>query len=193
MNELHPAENRGYRELYLTGRQLVHHWMRLADVLADTEVSVALSNSAGAVREMLAELGPLTAEHDLYGGVAAQGSGARIGRTRADFSDRFLERNQAVRFALHDLEHLTVLLAYLAAVSGGRGDPRLPTFCRSWEQRLDRHAANVRAETVRMGDDPDAAIQPLDDSPLSRGAHSIPYSIGRFGEWLDRRAGHRNR
>ena len=33
---LHPAEIRGYRELYLTGRQLVARWRRLAKGLEGT-------------------------------------------------------------------------------------------------------------------------------------------------------------
>jgi hypothetical protein len=94
---LHPAENRGYRELYLTGRQLVQRWGRLAGALAATPASQPVATAARSVGEMLDELEALTAQHDLHGRLAAQGSGARIGSARAAVFDRFLERNQALR------------------------------------------------------------------------------------------------
>lgn len=189
--ELHPAENRGYRELYLAGRQLIHHWRGLASALADTEAAVGLNAGAAAVHELLAELKPLTAEHDLFGGGAVQGSGARIGRARGTLGDRFLERNQAVRFALHDIEHVRTLLGYLAILSETRGHEELPRFCRRWEEGLAEHEDTLRRGAIEMATDPDGAIEPIDDSRLSRGAHRVAFSIGSFGEWLDRRAGRR--
>jgi hypothetical protein len=187
---LHPAENRGYRELYLTARQLVQRWTRLADALGDPAAE-PLHKAADSVDEMLTELEPLTARHGLHGKVAAQGSGARIGSARAAVFDRFLERNQAIRFALSDLEHVASLLAYLAAVSESRGDGELPDFCRSWERRLRRQLGAVRRAAVSMGEDPDAAIAPLDESAVGRAAHGAAYAAGTVGEWVDRKVARR--
>jgi hypothetical protein len=187
---LHPAENRGYRELYLTGRQLVQRWTRLADALGDPAAE-PLRKAAGSVGEMLSELEPLTARHGLHSGVAAQGSGARIGSARAAVFDRFLERNQAIRFALSDLEHVASLLAYLATVSESRGDDELAEFCRSWERRLRRQLGAVRKAAVSMGEDPDTAIAPLDGSPVGRAAHGAAYAAGTVGEWVDRKVARR--
>jgi hypothetical protein len=187
---LHPAENRGYRELYLTGRQLVQRWTRLADALGDPAAE-PLRKAAGLVGEMLSELEPLTARHGLHSGVAAQGSGARIGSARAAVFDRFLERNQAIRFALSDLEHVASLLAYLATVSESRGDDELAEFCRSWERRLRRQLGAVRKAAVSMGEDPDTAIAPLDGSPVGRAAHGAAYAAGTVGEWVDRKVARR--
>jgi len=188
---LHPAENRGYRELYLTGGQLVQHWGKLEARLAGSAAEAALRDTAEAVREMLVELEPLTAKQGLHGKLAAQGSGAGIGSARGAVLDRFLERNQALRFALGELEHLITLLAYLAEVSRRRRHTRLAEFCRSWEERLTTSAAAVGAAVVELGGDPDAAIEPIDASPVGRAAHTTAHAVGTVGEWVDRQAGRR--
>lgn len=188
---LHPAENRGYRELYLTGRQLVQHWGKLKGRLAGTAAEAALRDTAEAVREMLLELEPLTAKQGLHGKLAAQGSGAGIGSARGAVLDRFLERNQALRLALGELEHVTTLLAYLAEVSRRRRHTRLAEFCGSWEKRLTTRAGTVRDAVVELGGDPDAAIEPLDPSPVGRAAHTSAHAVGTVGEWVDRQAARR--
>jgi hypothetical protein len=188
---LHPAENRGYRELYLTGQQLVGRWDRLADAHPGRDAEYALMETAEAVREMLLELEPLTAKHGLHGGFAAQGTGARIGFVRAAVADRFLERNQALRLAVGDLDHVTTLLAYLAAVSEGGGNSGLADFCRTWEVRLAANASAVRAAVTELAGDPDAAIEPLDGSPFGRAAHTTARAAGTVGEWIDRQAARR--
>ena len=188
---MHPAENRGYRELYLTGRQLAQRWGRLADALVGTPAAEPLRKTADSVDTMLGELEPLTARHDLYSRIAAQGTGARLGHARAAVGDRFTERNQAMRLALDDLEHVATLLAYLATVSETRGDAELPEFCRTWERRLRRQLGAARKAAVAMGEDPDSAIAPLDPSPVGRAAHGAAYAAGTVGEWVDRRVARR--
>jgi hypothetical protein len=189
MMPLHPAENRGYRELYLTGRQLVGRWEKLADALRGRVIEQPLRETAEAVREMLLELEPLTAKHGLHGRFAAQGSGAGIGSARAMVLDRFLERNQAARLALGDLEHVTTLLAYLAMVSQHSGNSELAEFSHTWEERLASNAAAARGAAAELGADPDAAIEPLDSSPVGRVAHGVVHVTGTVGEWVDRQAG----
>jgi hypothetical protein len=188
---LHPAENRGYRELYLTGGQLVRHWEKLEQRLAGMPAEAALRGGADDVREMLLELEPLTAMQGLHGKLAAQGSGAGIGAARAAVVDRFLERNQAVRLAHGELEHMITLLGYLAEVGRRGRNTRLAEFCGSWEQRLTARAAAVRAAAVELGADPDSAIEPLDPSPVGRAAHTTAHAVGTVGEWLDRQAARR--
>ena len=187
----HPAENRGYRELYVTGRQLVSRWERLAALLENAPAADPMRKAAESVGRMLDELEPLTARQGVYAKTAAQGSGARMGSARATVFDRFLERNQAVRLALADLEHVTTLLAYLAEVSEARGDAELPDFCRSWERRLRRQLGAVRRAVIQMGTNPDAAIEPLDPSKVGRAAHGAAYAAGTVGEWVDRRLARR--
>jgi len=189
---MHPAESRGYRELYLTGRQLIARWRRLGEALPASSAEPVLK-AADSVERLLEELDPLTARHDLHGNVAAQGGGARLGAARGAIFDRFLERNQALRLALDDLEHVSTLLAYLATVSETRGDAELPEFCRSWERRLRRQLAAVRKAAVALGEDPDAAISPLDPSPAGRAAHGAAYAVGSVGEWVDRQVAHRRK
>ena len=82
---------------------------------------------------------------------------------------------------------MITLLAYLAAVSEGRGNPRLAEFCRTWEERLTSQASAVRGAVVELGADPDAAIEPLDPSPVGRAAHGVTHAAGTIGEWIDRR------
>jgi hypothetical protein len=190
---LHPAENRGYRELYFTGRQAQKRLGRIAAALNGAPAREPLDKAADSISRLLEELGPLTARHDLYGRVAAQGSGATLGTARGAVLDRFLERNQAVRLAVDDLEHVTNLLGYLASVSDARGDAKLAEFCRSWERRLRRQVNVARKAAIELGRDPDGAIEPLDDSPAGRAAHRVGWSLGAVGEWTDRQLARRKR
>ncbi len=190
---LHPAENRGYRELYLTGSQAAKRIGRIARAFAGTPTRDPLEKASESLSTLLDELGPMTARHDLHGGIAAQGGGANIGAVRGAVFDRFLERNQALRLAVDDLEHVATVLAYLAAVSEARGDAELPEFCRSWERRMRRHVSAVRKAVVELGADPDAAIQPLDPSPVGKAAHKVAWAVGTVGEWTDRQTSRRKR
>jgi hypothetical protein len=186
---LKPAENRGYRELYSTSRQLVNHWQSLASRLDASEAALVLEKGAGTVRGLLDELAETTPKYNLYGAPAAQGVGAALSGARKNLIDRALERNQALRLAVLDIQHLTTLLPYLAALADGREDEELAAFCRSWERKLKRVESAVRKAAVSAAADPDAAIEPYDDSRLGRFAHSAAEAIGTMGEWRDRRAG----
>lgn len=189
---LHPAENRGYRELFLTAREAEARLQRLADAL-DADSATTLRRATATLDEMVAELRAETARHDLHSELAAEGGGSRIGTVRATILDRFLERNQALRFAVDDLEHAATLLAYLATVSETRGDARLPELCRGWERRLRRQVSAVRKAAVALGGDPDAAIEPLDPSPVGQAAHRSAVAAGTVGEWVDRQFARRKR
>jgi hypothetical protein len=190
---LHPAENRGYRELYLASRYAAKRLGRLAISLDGTEAREPLDKAAESLGKLLDEVGPLTARHDLYGDVAAQGGGANLGLVRGAVLDKFLERNQALRLAVDDLEHVATLLAYLANVSEGRGDTKLPEFCRSWERRMRRQISAVRKAAVALGSTPDLAIEPVDPSPAGRAAHRVAWAFGSVGEWTDRKVARRRR
>ena len=190
---LHPAENRGYRELYLTARQAAERIGRMSPAFEGTPARAALDRAASSITQLLEELGPLTARHDLHGGIAAQGSGANLGAMRGAVLDRFLERNQALRLAVDDLEHVTTLLGYLASVGDTRGDAELPEFCRSWERRLRRQTSAVRKAAFALGEDPDAATEPLHGSAAGRAAHRVAWTVGTVGEWTDRQMARRKR
>jgi hypothetical protein len=190
---LHPAENRGYRELYVTGRQAAKRLSRMALSLDGTDAREQLDKATESLGKLLDELGPMTARHDLYGDVAAQGGGANLGAIRGAVFDRFLERNQALRLAVDDLEHVTTLLAYLATVSEGRGDTTLAEFCGSWERRMRRQVSAVRKAAVALGTTPDVAIEPLDPSAVGRAAHRAAWAFGTVGEWTDRQVARRRR
>jgi hypothetical protein len=188
---LHPAEIRGYRELFLTGRQLVKRWKRLADALQGSLPEDALRSAAAGVRETLDQLEPLTEKHGVHSRLAAQGTGAGIGSARSAILDRFLERNQALRLAVDDLEHVVTLLAYLATLSDDRGHSSLSELCRSAAERHAAHAEALRRRAVELGTHPDTAIEPLDTSPIGRAAHRTAWVAGTVGEWVDRRAARR--
>jgi len=190
---LHPAENRGYRELYVTGRQTAKRLGRLGSAFAGTSTREPLDKAAEWIERLLSELAPLTARHDLYGGVAAEGAGSNLGVVRSVVFDRFLERNQALRLAVDEIEHVATLLGYLASVSETRGDAELTEFCRSWERRMRRQVGAVRRATNELGGTPDSAIQPLDPSPVGRAAHRMAWAVGTVGEWTDRQVARRKR
>jgi hypothetical protein len=188
---LHPAENRGYRELYVSARAAQKRLGRLAVALDGTESREPVDKAAESLGKLLEELGPVTARHDLYGNLTAQGGGANFGLLRGAVFDRFLERNQALRVAVDDLEHVTTLLAYLGNVSETRGDAKLPEFCRAWERRLRRQVGAVRKAAVALGNDPDSAVEPLDASAAGRTAHRMAWAVGTVGEWTDRQVARR--
>jgi hypothetical protein len=183
---LHPAENRGYRELFLTAQAAQTRLEKLAGHL-EGEPRAAVENAGGALARMLEDLDPALARYDLHAEYAARGGGSRLGTVRAAILDRFLERNQALRFAVDDLEHVTTLLAYLAGVSDTRGASTLTELCQGWERRMRRHVGTVRKAVVALASDPDAAIQPLDPSPLGRAAHATAVAAGTAGEAFDRK------
>jgi hypothetical protein len=114
-----------------------------------------------------------------------------IASGRAAVRDRFLERNQALRLAVQDIQHLTALLGYLAAVAKSRSDSELAEFCLGWERKLRRVESDARKVAVEAGTRPDSAIEPLDGSPLGRAAHKAGYAMGTVGEWLDKRTAER--
>jgi hypothetical protein len=188
---LHPAQNRGFRELYASASQLAEHWTRLAGHLAGSEAAAALERGAAKARALVAELEPTTAKFDLYGQPAAQAMGAAIAGTRNALKDRTLERNQALRLAVLDVEHVRTLLGYLATVAECRNQAELAEFATRWQDRIRRVEDDVRKAAIAIGADPDAAIEPLDSSLAGRAAHRAAYAFGSVGEWLDRRASRR--
>ncbi|MFL5820915.1 MAG: hypothetical protein ACJ76S_09585 [Solirubrobacteraceae bacterium] len=188
---LHPAQNRGLRELYAFARQLVAHWTRLAPRLGAGPAAKALETGAEATRQLLAELTDLTPAYGLHGFPVAQGVGARLAGMRNVVADRTLERNQALRMAVLDLQHLTALLAYLAALGDSTGDERMRDFCGRWERRLKRQESAVRRAAVATAEDPEAAIEPLDRTAAGRAGRGVANAMGTFGEWFDRRAAQR--
>jgi hypothetical protein len=189
--ELHPAENRGYRELYVFARQIADYWPKLADRLAGSSAEKPLRDGAAAAQELLRELEQRTADYGLYGKPAAQGVGANLARTRRDVRDRFLERNQALRFAVSDVQHVVTLLGYLEQIARSRGDDALRGFCSDQRARLMPVERTARAAAIELGSSPDAAIEPLDRSTAGRVAHGAAYAMGSVGEWFDRRAGNK--
>jgi hypothetical protein len=188
---LHPSENRGYRELYATSRGLARHWVRLSERLGDPTATRALDDGAAAARRLLGELAEVGADQGLYGRPAAIGLGARFADLQSLAVDRFLERNQALRLAVAEVQHLRTLLAYLAAVGESRGAERRTRFCRGWESELESVERGARDAAVALGADPDAAVEPIDRSPVGRAAHKVAYATGAIGEWVDRQAARR--
>jgi hypothetical protein len=185
---LHPAQNRALRELYAGTRQLADHWETLAARLGAGDGVDDLRAGAEAARELLVELADVTAGYGLYGFPAAQGVGARVAGLRNAVADRTLERNQALRMAVLDVQHVVTLCGYLAALGEARGDEPMAEFCGRWERKLKRLEGRVRRAAIACGSDPDAAIEPLDHSPVGRAGHRLAHLGGTLGEWVDRRA-----
>ena len=109
---------------------------------------------------------------------------------RTQVADRFLERNQALRTAVLDIQHVVTLLGYQAQIAEAHGPADVAIFCNRWERDLAAVERAARRAAVRIGTDPDAAIEPLDSSPTGRAAYGAQYVAGSIGEWFDRfRAG----
>jgi hypothetical protein len=185
---LHPAQNRALRELYASARQLSRHWSALSERLDRPE---ELSAGIEAGEQLLDELGDFTASYDLHGLPAAQGMGVSLAGMRNVVADRALERNQALRLALLDLQHLTTLLAYLAALGEAQGDAQMVEFCGRWERKLKRLEGRVRRAAIGTAEQPNRAIDPVDSGPVGRAGQRAAWAMGTVGEWLDRRAAER--
>jgi hypothetical protein len=179
---LFPAEHRALRELYALTRQFGGHWARLDDKL-DPAPEV-LARGVDASKQLLEELASRTAAYDLHGVPAATGTGAWTSRLRGA-SDLLLERNQALRGATLDLQHVITLLAYLAGLAAQRDDLALAEWLREWETRLRAIAGEVQAAVVAEAEDPERAIQPYDGSKLGRAGHKLAVSLGTLGEAID--------
>lgn len=187
--EIHPTENRGFRELHAIGREVVTYWSQLASRLegADPEAAAALDKGAETARELIAELGPLTAARGVHGGARAHGAGQALALSRGNLRDPFLERNQALRLAIGDVEHVATLLAYLAARAEARSDEELEEFFGRWERKVRRLASPVRKAVIAQAADPDSAIEPVVSGPVGHLAHGVSHLAGTVGEWADRR------
>src|SRR3954469_22540442 len=123
--DLHPAQNRGLRELVATARQLADHWSALRPRFARTAPARTLERGAAAAQSLIDEVRPLMEARGLYGGPAARSVGKSLAGSRSQVGDRFLERNQALRTALLDVQHVATLLGYQAEVAETRSDAEL--------------------------------------------------------------------
>jgi hypothetical protein len=188
--DLHPAQNRGLRELVATARQLADHWSSLAPRFeADEKTAETLADGAHRARELISTLTPLMQERGLYGGAAAHSVGKSLAGGRSQVGDRFLERNQALRTAVLDVQHVVTLLGYQAQLAETNGPADVAEFCKRWERDLGAVERAARRAAVRLGRNPDMAIERLDNSPAGRAAQGAAFWVGSFGEWIDRRRG----
>jgi hypothetical protein len=182
---MHPAEHRALRELGAFAGQLARHWTALSGRL-DGDESTALGKGAADARKLLDELHPLLEARDLPVRHAAQFAGT-LAAARPPVNDRLLERNQALRFSVLDVQHCVTLLGYLARLAAGDGDDELRAFCARWERKLRTHERAILAAAFALGERPDEAILPADGSPAGRAGHRLSYAFGSVGEWVDRR------
>ena len=160
------------------------HWRKLAHRLGG-EPETLLSEGAAAAGELLKELKTrIGDDHDLHGQPAAQSVGARLAGARG-VSDLLLERNQAFRTALLDLQHVTTLLGYTGALARTRGDAPLAQWHEGWERRLRALEDRGRGAAAAMAADPEAAIAPAEESTLGRAGARLGAAVGTVGEAID--------
>lgn len=180
---LFPAEHRALRELSAFSRQLVGHWTRLGARLGG-EPGEVLDRGASAARELLDELTGHCAAHGIELFPASQGVGGSAAGLRG-VGDLLLERNQALRSAVHDIQHVTMLLGYLAELADRRDDATLTAWHRSWEGRLRAIEAEARGVAVAEGREPERAVEPAGPGTLGRAGHAFANGLGTLGEALD--------
>jgi hypothetical protein len=181
---MYRAEHRALRELHATGRELASHGRRLGERLGGPPQRV-LQEGAATARGMVTELGKQTAERGLHGFPAAQGVGHRLAGLRNTAGDLVLERNQALRLAVLDAEHVVTLLAYLAELAEQRGDAPLAAFHQHWQDEIADARDTVRHAAIALADDPDDAIRPADSGLLGRAGHTAATALGTVGEAFD--------
>ena len=187
--DLHPAQNRGLRELVATTRQLADHWSALAPRFERSAAARTLVRGARSAEGLIAAVKPLMEARGLHGGPAAQSVGKSLAGSRSRVGDRFLERNQALRAAVLDVQHVVTLLGYQAQIAETRSDTELAQVLRRNERKLVSVERAARKAAVELGKKPDGAIERVDQSPAGRLAHGAANAAGTVGEWVDRRAG----
>ena len=185
---LFPAEHRALRELYAFARSLGGHWGRLADKL-DPAPDV-LERGVAASKQLLAELADRTATYGLHGVPAATGAGVWTSRLRGA-GDLLLERNQALRSAVLDAQHVHTLLAYLRTLATQRDDAALADWLGGWETRMVALRDDVHAAAVAEGEDPERAVEAYDGSRIGRAGHKLQVALGTLGEAVDSRVAKR--
>ena len=136
-------------------------------------------------RGLCGELAKETAKHGLHGFPAAQGVGSQLAGLRNSAGDLVLERNQALRFAVLDAEHVTTLLLYLAALAERRDDAALAAFHRRWAGEIGTARDAVRDAAIALSGDPDDAVRPAEPSALGRAGHGAANAVGTMGEAFD--------
>jgi hypothetical protein len=156
--------------------------------MAGTPAADVLEEGAARAGELLEALPPLTEARGLYGGRAAHSVGISLAGSRSHLGDRFLERNQALRTAVLDVQHVVTLLGYQATLADHQADEELARALRRIERELLTAERAARRAAVKLGDEPDLAVQPLDRSPAGRAAHGAANAVGTVGEWVDRRS-----
>jgi hypothetical protein len=181
---MYRAEHRALRELHATGRQLAGHWRRLAERLGGAPAA-PLRDGAATSRGMVSELAKETAKRGLHGFPAAQGVGIRLAGLRNTPGDLVLERNQALRLAVLDAEHVATLLRYLAALADHRGDIPLAAFHERWALEIEQARDAVRAAAIALADDPEDAVEPASASVFGRAGHGAANALGTVGEAVD--------
>jgi hypothetical protein len=180
---LFPAEHRALRELHALARLLAVHWEKLARRVGGEPAGV-LERGAASARELLRELAERTAAHGLHGSPAAQGVGSSTARARGA-SDLLLERNQALRGAVLEIVHVTLLLEYLAELATRRDDAALAAWHRRWQARLREVEDLMRSAAAAEGREPERAVEPAEASALGRAGHSLASGLGTIGEAID--------
>jgi hypothetical protein len=186
---MHPATHRALRELAASAQLLSHRWTRLADRLRDDDPAAAGPLRAGAetAAQLTEAIATVAAARDVPLRGAATGLGTTFGVTMATVGEPFLERNQALRTAVLDSQHITILLHYLEHLGRTEQDDELASAAADWAHRLVASEGELRERAVALGDEPDAAVTPVDQSPVGQAAHKVATAMGGAGEWVDRR------
>ena len=177
----YPAEHRALRELLATCRQLSAHWSALA---RHGDAPQEMTDGAEVARELAAALEPIAEARGVPLRAAAYGTGAWLAGLRRG-GDVLLERNQALRAAVLDGEHVAILLAYLGALAARREDAELADFHARWEARVREVTDAARSAAVACAQDPDVAIEPAVPSAAGRAGQRFAAAMGSVGEAID--------
>lgn len=183
MSALYAAEHRGLRELHAGARQLVKHWRRLAGRL-DGRCAAVLEGGAAEAERVRSELARESEVRGVPGFPAASGAGARFAGLH-NAGDLMLERNQAMRGAVLDVQWLVTLVAYLERLAATRGDDGLAALHADWGARLAAVEERARITAIELGSDPAFAVTPAETGALGRAGHRIAVAMGGAGEAVD--------
>lgn len=161
---MHPAGHQALTELRAASRLLCERWSTLAGRLAGPEAFL-LRTGADHTADLLAEVTAHAREREID---VDGGSAVDLDHMRPTGGDRFLRRNEALRGAVLDVQHVTTLLAYAKALARNDDDDALVMLYSAWEERLLALEIGARGLAIAAADEPDHAIAPADGSPVER-------------------------
>lgn len=172
------------RELFQTETSACLHPIIEAERLGEVPPAQALRAVAAHATEVLEELPPLVARHELPVSQAGKLMGAALSALRDHFIDLLINMEKSYRGTLIGMRHgvdLTLLVQYTAREQGDEG---LAQWCETWLARRRPLVEAVARELAWFAANPVLAREPVKANPLAVGLRALIQGAEQLAERL---------